>query len=120
MAAATEKESEDATWKFAINHMTVITTKTRIRPQESKNFLLRNWESIVQDNARLLILGGNHGTKSGRLGQYSRSGDEKLREHIKTIRRRKERDMAKRNISSVLLCCRLFGHRNMVFPSANN
>ncbi len=102
--AEKEKTKADPSGKFELNHMTVITTKTAIKPWECKDVLLKHWNHLMTDNARLLILGGNHGTKSGKLGQYSEKGDKALKKHVKRIHYEKDEDMSRRNISIVYDC----------------
>ncbi len=54
---------------FKTDNMVIITSKMRINMFEWRSYLFDNWDQLMKPNTRLLVLGGVHGTKKGRVSK---------------------------------------------------
>ncbi len=79
-------DQSDSNWKFTNNHMVVITSNMAISMFSWKYYLEKNWNSIMEPNTRLLILGGIHGGEDGSLGKVDQNIENQTRHQIKRLK----------------------------------
>ena len=53
---------------FAEEKRVIISSKDRISMRQWRTHLMSNWERLMPENTRLLVLAGIHGQEDGRLG----------------------------------------------------
>ncbi len=99
-----ERGEPSVDWKFTNNHLVVITSSRKIKPLECKTYLLDNWKDLMVDGTRFLLLGGNHGRKSGKMGRFDKKAEYNLKRRIKEVIKIKRKERKERNI-------KIFYHR---------
>ena len=82
---------------FAVEKHVIISSKDRISMRQWRTHLLGNWERLMPENTRLLVLAGIHGQEDGRLGDREEPGKdgfvEDCRKQVEILKKAKKEQM---------------------------
>ena len=54
--------------KFKDDHLVIITAKEKVTMPNWGDFILKEWDRLMKENTKLLVLAGVHGDEDGKVG----------------------------------------------------
>ena len=70
-----DSDSDDEPPKvFHEENLVIISSNEKINMMRWRSHLKENWERLMKENTRLLVLAGVHGKEDGRLGENEERG----------------------------------------------
>ena len=88
---------------FHEENLVIISSNEKISMMKWRNHLKNNWEKLMKENTRLLVLVGVHGEEGGRLGENEVEGKDNFVKdsegQVEFLKEKFENDIQKKNIS---------------------
>ena len=72
---------------FKDEHLVIITATTEVSMPDWGDYILEEWDRLVKDNTKMLVLAGVHGYADGKVG----SDDKRFIRHSEKQKEKKER-----------------------------
>ena len=99
-----DSDSDDEPPKvFHEENLVIISSNERINMMRWRSHLKKNWERLMKENTRLLVLAGVHGKEDGRLGENEVEGKDNFVKdsegQVEFLKEKFENDIQKKNIS---------------------
>ena len=87
---------------FVTEQSTIITSKAEIDCLEWGDYMIANWNTLMQKNSKHLVLAGIHGKETGEIGNADAGLLEDYEEQISRLKRIFKNDIEKNNIDIVI------------------
>ena len=104
VSETSDSDSEDEPPKvFHEENLVIISSNEKINMMRGRSHLKENWERLMKENTRLLVLAGVHGKEDGRLGENGVEGKDNFVKdsegQVEFLKDKFGNDIQKKNIS---------------------
>ena len=87
---------------FNNKNLAIITTMEMMESYEWRMYVEKHWDKIIKMNSRMMVMGGIHGYKDGRLGDVDKGLLEENKGQVKILKQNKAKEIKDNNIDIVL------------------